>query len=93
LHKDPALFVGVVTLLAYGRRTQAIVAAFGLDERTVAAWQDKARGHAQSVHRHFLGTSPLDLRHVQADEIFGKTAGGRCWRWPWRCRVGSGWAG
>jgi transposase-like protein len=79
LHKDPSLFVCVVTLLAYGCPTQAVVAAFGLDERTVADWQDKAGGHAQAVHRHFLGTSPLDLQHVQADEIYGKTAGGRCW--------------
>lgn len=79
LHKDPTLFVCVVTLLAYGCPTQAIVAAFGLDERTVADWQDKAGGHAQRVHRHFLGTSPLDLQHVQADEIYGKTVGGRCW--------------
>src|SRR5512135_1720943 len=80
LHKDPGLFVCVVTLLAFGCPTQAVVAAFGLDERTVADWQDKAGGHAQAVHHHFLGTSPLDLQHVQADEIYGKTAGGRCWR-------------
>ena len=79
LHKDPGLLVCVVTLLAYGCPTQAVVAAFGLDERTVADWQDKAGGHAQRVHRHFLGTSPRDLQHVQADEIYGKTAGGRCW--------------
>jgi transposase-like protein len=79
LHKDSGLFVCVVTLLAYGCPTQAVVAAFGLDERTVADWQDKAGGHAQAVHHHFLGTSPLDLQHVQADEIYGKTAGGRCW--------------
>jgi transposase-like protein len=79
LHKDPSLFVCVVTLLAYGCPTQAVVAAFGLDERTVADWQDKAGGHAQRVHRHFLGTSPIDLQHVQADEIYGKTVGGRCW--------------
>jgi transposase-like protein len=79
LHKEPALFVWVVTLLAYGCPTQAIVAAFGLDERTVGAWQDKAGGHAQGVHHHFLSTSPVDLQHVQADEIYGKTVGGRCW--------------
>jgi transposase-like protein len=79
LHTDPALFVCVVTLLAHGCPTQAIVAAFGLDERTVAAWQDKAGGHAQAVHYHFLRTSVVDLQHVQADEICGKIAGGRCW--------------
>ena len=35
--------------------------------------------HAQAVHHHFLRTSVVDLQHVQADEICGKTAGGRCW--------------
>jgi transposase-like protein len=79
LHRDPAVFVCVVTLLAHGCPTQAIVAAFGLDERTVGAWQDKAGAHARAVHGHFLGTSVADLQHVQADEICGKTAGGRCW--------------
>jgi transposase-like protein len=79
LHTDPAIFVCVVTLLAHGCPTQAIVAAFGLDERTVGAWQDKAGAHAQAVHHHFLGTAVVDLQHVQADEICGKTVGGRCW--------------
>ena len=79
LHKDPAVFVCVVTVLAYGCPTQAIVAAFGLDERTVADWQDKAGHQAQGVDHHFLSTSPVDLQHVQADEIYGKTVGGRCW--------------
>jgi hypothetical protein len=71
--------VCVVILLAYGCPTQAIVAAFGLDECTVADWQDKAGGHVRDIHHHFLATCPLDLLHVQADEIYGKTAGGRCW--------------
>jgi transposase-like protein len=79
LHKDPAVFVCVVTLLAYGCPTQAIVAAFGLDERTLAAWQDKAGHHARAVHHHFLNASVADLQHVQADEICGKTVGGYCW--------------
>jgi transposase-like protein len=79
LHKDPALFVCVVTSLAYGCPTQAIVAAFGLDQRPVGARQDKAGAHAQAVHPHFLRTSGVDLQHVQADEICGQTAGGRCW--------------
>jgi transposase-like protein len=78
-HKDPTLLVRVVTRLAYGCPTQAIVAAFGLDERTVADWQDKAGGQVRDVHHHFLATSPLDLQHGQADEICGTTAGGRCW--------------
>jgi transposase-like protein len=79
LHKDPAVFVCVVTLLAYGCPIQAVVAAFGLDERTVADWQDKAGHHARAIHLHFLNASVTDLQHVQADEICGKTVGGRCW--------------
>ncbi len=79
LHTDPAVFIGVVTLLAYGCPIQAIVAAFGLDERTVAAWQDKAGHHARAVHHHFLTASVADLQPVQADEICGKTVSGYCW--------------
>jgi transposase-like protein len=38
IRKPEQLFVIVVILLAYGCPTQAIVHAFGLDERTVANW-------------------------------------------------------
>jgi transposase-like protein len=79
LHKDPAVFVCAVTLLAYGCPIPAIVVAFGLDERTVAAWQDKAGVDARAVHHHFLRTGIVDLLHVQADEICGKIVAGRCW--------------
>jgi transposase-like protein len=79
LHKDPAVFVCVVTLLAFGCPIPAIVAAFGLDQRTVTAWQDRAGAHARAVHHHFLRTAVMNLLHVQADEICGKIAGGRCW--------------
>ena len=34
----------VVSLLAYGCPIQAIVHAYGLDERTVASWRDRAGG-------------------------------------------------
>ena len=46
MHKPRWLVIAVVTLLAYGCPVQAIVAAFGLDERTVARWQ---RGRAGSA--------------------------------------------
>src|SRR4051794_10063071 len=39
----------VVTLLSHGCPTQAIVAAFGLDERTVARWLASAGQHCQRV--------------------------------------------
>jgi len=38
LHHPVELMVVVGTLLCHGCPPQAIVAAFGLDERTVAAW-------------------------------------------------------
>ena len=48
----------IVTLLAHGCPLQAIVAAFGFDERTVAAWW------ARSVDRGRPCTSPWSNNHV-----------------------------
>lgn len=79
LHKDDILLVCVVTLLAHGCPLPAIVAAFGLDERTVASWRDKAGTHCQAVHQQHLESKPLDLGHVQADELYAKRQGGRSW--------------
>jgi len=79
LHKGQALFVCVITLLTHGCPLPAIVAAFGLDERTVADWQRKAGGHCQAIHRHHLQSRKLDLAHVQADELYAKRQGGRSW--------------
>jgi transposase-like protein len=42
VHKPKWLVLAVVTLLAYGCPVQAIVAAFDLDERTVARWQKES---------------------------------------------------
>ncbi len=69
LRKPRALIVIVVTLLAYGCPIQAIVQAFGLDERTVASWRDRAGNHCQEVHQAIVQQGQLDLQHVQADEI------------------------
>src|SRR5438034_10840178 len=69
LRKPKALIVIVVTLLAYGCPIQAIVQAFGLDERTVASWRDRAGKHCQEVHQAVVQQGHLDLQHVQADEI------------------------
>jgi transposase-like protein len=79
LHKDQSLFPGVVTLLAHGCPVPAAVAAFGLDERTVADWQHKAGGHCRAAHRHHLQSHRLGLAHVQADELYAKRQGGRSW--------------
>src|SRR5229473_4792562 len=69
LRKPVDLIVIVVTLLTYGCPVQAIVHAFGLDERTVAAWRDRAGTHCQQVHQAIVEQGKLDLIHVQADEI------------------------
>lgn len=69
LRKPVDLIVIVVTLLTYGCPVQAIVHAFGLDERTVAAWRDRAGAHCQQVHQAIVEQGKLDLMHVQADEI------------------------
>ena len=68
----------VVSLLAHGCPLQAIVAAFGFDERTVAAWLTRAGLHSQAVHAHVVQT-PRDLGQVQADEIRVKKQGGVVW--------------
>ena len=69
LRKPTGLIVVVVTLLAYGCPLQAIVHAYGLDERTVASWRDRAGTHCQRVHQALIEQGQLDLVHVQADEI------------------------
>jgi transposase-like protein len=79
LHKGHALFACVLTLLAHGCPPRAVVAAFGLDERTVADWQRKAGAHCRGAHDHHLDTREVDLQHVQADELYARCVGGRCW--------------
>ena len=69
LRKPTELIILVMTLLAYGCPVQAIVQAFGLDERTVADWRDRAGQHCQQVHAALVEQGQLDLVHVQADEI------------------------
>ena len=69
LRKPMEVVVIVVRLLSYGCPVQAIVHAFGLDERTVATWRDRAGAHCEQVHHVFVEAGKLDLVHVQADEI------------------------
>lgn len=69
----------VLTLLCHGCALQAMVAACGLDERTVAAWVARAGHHSQQVHRHVVQQGQVDLQHVQADELWVKLVGRRVW--------------
>jgi transposase-like protein len=85
LRKPRELIVIVVTLLSYGCPVQAIVHAFGLDERTVADWRDRAGVHCQRVHQQIVEQGHLDLMHVQADEI--RVKGYKMIAWMGLCAV------
>lgn len=79
LRKPTDLIVIVVTLLAYGCPIQAIVQAYGLDERTVASWRDRAGEHCEEVHQAIVVQPQLDLQHVQADEVRARGRGMVVW--------------
>jgi len=79
MHKPTELVLTVVTLLAYGCPVQAIVAAFSLDERTVARWQREAGSQCRRVHKHLIEAGRVQLLQVQADEIRVKAVGGIYW--------------
>lgn len=79
LKKGPDLVTVVLTLLCHGCPVQAIVAAFGLDERTVASWQAWAGAHCQRVREHLVEQGQVDLGHVQADEMWVKMVRGKVW--------------
>ena len=68
----------VVTWLAHGCPLQALVAACGCDERTVAAGLTRAGLHSQAGHEHVVQT-PRDLGQGHADEIRVKQHGGVVW--------------
>jgi len=72
LRTDEETVTRVVTLLAYGCPTQAIVHAYGLDERTVADWQKRAGKQCQRVHHAIVEQGHVESQHIQADEIRAK---------------------
>ncbi len=78
LRAQQELVVSVITLLAHGCPVQAIVAAFDLDERTVADWHARAATQAKQVHQHLV-EQPRDVGEVQADELRVKRQGAIIW--------------
>ena len=62
----------MVTLLAHGCPIQAIVNAFFMDERTVKSWQKQAGEHCEKFHEEKVVQSKMDLKQVQADEMYVK---------------------
>lgn len=79
IRKPEWLFVVVVTLVVWGCPVQAIVAAFGLDERTVRDWLLRAGKAGQRVHEAVVQQKHLEGQHVQADEIRVKVVKGVQW--------------
>lgn len=79
LRSDPQIVMWVIILMAYGCPVQAIVKAFGLDERTVRDWHGRAGEHCKKVHEHMVESSQQDLEQVQADEIKVKAQKGTYW--------------
>jgi len=72
LRTPTELVVIVVSLLSYGCPIQAIVHAYGLDERTVASWQRRAGKQCQRVHQAIVEQGQVETHQVQADEIRAK---------------------
>src|SRR3954465_15359811 len=79
LKKSADLVTLAITLLCHGCPVQAIVAAFGLDERTVAGWRGRAGRHGQQFHEHRVLQGQVELGHVQADELYVKAVARRTW--------------
>jgi transposase-like protein len=79
MHKPHELVVIVVTLLAYGCPVQAIVAAFGLDERTIHRWQKESGHQCRRLHEHLVQAGGVLLAQVQADELRVRVVGGVMW--------------
>ncbi len=79
VHKPHELVAIVVTLLAYGCPVQAIVAGFGLDERTVARWQRQSGHQCRRLHQHIVQAGGVLLAQVQADELRIRIVGGVMW--------------
>ena len=79
LRTPPETVMVGIALLTYGCPLQAIVKAFGFDERTVKNWWQRAGAHGQAVHEQVVGQSQLELQQVQADEIKVKCQSGVIW--------------
>lgn len=78
--KTPTESVRIVPrLLGHGGPRQALVAAIGLEERTVAAWRQRAGRHGRDFHEHHVLSGRVERGHLRADELFVKAVGRRLW--------------
>jgi len=86
MHKPRWLVVAVMTLLSYGCPVQAIVAAFSLDERTVARWQREAGLQGKRVHEHLIEAGRMQLLYRSRPTRSASKRSARSSGWPvlWR---------
>src|SRR4051812_22185296 len=90
LKKSADLVTLVITLLGHGCPVQAPVAAFGLDERTVAEWRDRAGRHARRFHDHRVLQWQVESRPTSCTSR--RSPGGSGWPGRSPSPRGSGWA-
>ena len=79
LKREAGLVAIVITLLVHGCPVPAIVAAFGLDERTVRTWLVRAGGQGEKVHQQLVQQGQLAGYHIQVDELRVKLVQGIQW--------------
>ena len=72
----------VVTLMAHGCSLQAIVVAFGYDERTVTSWMARGGGHGQAVQEHSSSTPVIWGRCKPTRSASRNQAACSGWLWP-----------
>jgi transposase-like protein len=72
------LVTQVMTLVAHGCPPAAIETAFAVQRRTVREWVRACGQHAQAIQAGLV-EQPLDLEHVQADELRITTQAGVLW--------------
>lgn len=77
--KKAELFVIVLSLLAYGCPVQAVIATYGLSDKTVRDWAKRAGVHCQAVHEQTVLARQWDLQHIQADEMKVTSQRGVIW--------------
>lgn len=93
-HKSHELMVTAVTLLAYGCPVRAIVAAFSLDERTIARGQRESGHQCRRLHELIIQAGGVLLEHVLRPTSRASGSSAAFCGWPRRFRLVAafGWA-
>ncbi|MDP9382012.1 MAG: hypothetical protein M3Q29_18085 [Chloroflexota bacterium] len=82
LHKPAQSYLLVMVLLSHGCPPRAIVAAFGIDERTVSCWMARAGEHCRRLHGHLVASGAWSWGRSRPTSCGSSWWGGSCgWRW------------